>query len=759
MKSQGVYHAIAEMHRDEEAVSAAVATTLLFAGVLSIIGVMLATMIPVINELEGSIERNSMSTQMVDIALETVRLSENGMPGDGTKMELSTLEGKLEWQHLRGGMWMSAGWVKDSSLRIKEINDLDRHLEIRLPGMLLSSICYDDMRLGIEQFFHYRLPAIDGLAIVIPKSGLIQSPSPTNVKVNGIVVDDINPNDFGEYILDSNNETWISTSISSNVLIQKSASEGVNSGASLISPEIKNPTNSMGKSWRLPLQEGNSSVHLVSSESMIINWEANNQFGTETVTVPDTFYSSGSSWSKTFTGDETGILSIQTSSDANILLIQNGSGFTSWPSIYGSYTGRTFLPPVFDGSLILSNPSDDAITFRWGEGSASIPANDTLRIDRPPNEITRTPFLIADDPIQMFWNTDSETEGNIWRKGSLNIVPAWDTGRISGHSYISKTPISGLSRNSDQTFVNLQVAGYLSEWLLEEDEDYSNYSKSFHYEEIESINLAQNEWMNITSNESLDPLRIWESVGSVGLAEVPADGEQRCRTLGIRASGWIPTQLPWYDLGSYSMVDAKKAWNEGHVASSMKIEIFGTEVSDENQILGTAWSFQIPRLSYIFKSSISGLEVATKAGVVLTNHPDVEPTVLLGPIDRAGPGPRFAATVPMISPTSGNSFSQGELEMTLKLNQRFQLTSAVAHEVRRGWDGPYGTALTAYITSSLSHSEDWTISPMRLDLLNDYKGWVPNPTFDSNEAIYHAQGEPIQLSLQVSVIECSIGDV
>ncbi|MEC8589593.1 MAG: hypothetical protein VXY35_05530, partial [Candidatus Thermoplasmatota archaeon] len=53
-----------QMHRDEEAVSAAIATVLLFGGVISIISLMMLTMIPVIEELEGSVERHDMSAQM-----------------------------------------------------------------------------------------------------------------------------------------------------------------------------------------------------------------------------------------------------------------------------------------------------------------------------------------------------------------------------------------------------------------------------------------------------------------------------------------------------------------------------------------------------------------------------------------------------------------------------------------------------------------------------------------------------------------------
>ena len=73
------------LQRDEEAVSAAVATVLLFGGVLSIIGLMMVSLMPVIEELEGSVERHDMSAQMTLLAHETSELSERGMPGDSTQ--------------------------------------------------------------------------------------------------------------------------------------------------------------------------------------------------------------------------------------------------------------------------------------------------------------------------------------------------------------------------------------------------------------------------------------------------------------------------------------------------------------------------------------------------------------------------------------------------------------------------------------------------------------------------------------------------
>ena len=76
-----------ELHRDEEAVSAAIATVLLFGGVISIISLMMLTMIPVIEELEGSVERHDMSAQMMQFNHQTTTLSEQGMPGDVVTQE------------------------------------------------------------------------------------------------------------------------------------------------------------------------------------------------------------------------------------------------------------------------------------------------------------------------------------------------------------------------------------------------------------------------------------------------------------------------------------------------------------------------------------------------------------------------------------------------------------------------------------------------------------------------------------------------
>ena len=85
------------------------------------------------------------------------------------------------------------------------------------------------------------------------------------------------------------------------------------------------------------------------------------------------------------------------------------------------------------------------------------------------------------------------------------------------------------------------------------------------------------------------------------------------------------------------------------------------------------------------------------------------------------------------------------------LLERSQLASISAHEVRRGWDGPYGASIASQDAIDLDSSTDWLTYPGRLDLLNDYVGWV-QPTPTSTESIYHAGGGLVSFNLQMALI-------
>ena len=77
------------------------------------------------------------------------------------------------------------------------------------------------------------------------------------------------------------------------------------------------------------------------------------------------------------------------------------------------------------------------------------------------------------------------------------------------------------------------------------------------------------------------------------------------------------------------------------------------------------------------------------------------------------------------------------MSLDIEMSNRFSLSSTTAYEIRRGWTGPYGEAVTQVGTEGLESSEDWIIYPNRLDLLTDYVGWVPDPGLGTTEAVWH----------------------
>ena len=247
--------------------------------------------------------------------------------------------------------------------------------------------------------------------------------------------------------------------------------------------------------------------------------------------------------------------------------------------------------------------------------------------------------------------------------------------------------------------------------------------------------------------------------GTIGFHEGVHDGARRCVAIGVTASGWIELSIPWPSMGGRSIVDLQQAWTSGDYPASMQIDLYGQIVEEPYTPIGSAWVMQVSRFVYGFESSVTGMEVAMSGGAVLTNHPEYNPTVLAPPLDRGGPGPRFAATIPALHPTSDSASGGGTLSVEVTLSKRTSLASDVAYEVRRGWAEPYGGAIAQSSTQGLEASEDWTIYPGRLDLLTDYVGWVPDPGFGTMESVWHTGGQPIQLSLQVSSLDAHVSEV
>ena len=246
--------------------------------------------------------------------------------------------------------------------------------------------------------------------------------------------------------------------------------------------------------------------------------------------------------------------------------------------------------------------------------------------------------------------------------------------------------------------------------------------------------------------------------GDSGIMILEDEGAMRCIAIDQTASGWISTTLPWKSMNGIPEGQIISAWRDGDHPASIEITLIGVEGDSTHANLATAWAFHISRLTYEFDTSITGLEVAWSAGAIVTNHPELEPTILVGPADRQGPGPRFSATVPSLHPTASSVTGSGTMNLDIELSMRESLASTTAYDVRRGWVGPYGDAVASWSSTGLESSEDWIVNPGRIDLLTDYVGWVPVPTHGPSEAVWHTAGQPIQFNLQISSIDVHISE-
>jgi len=219
--------------------------------------------------------------------------------------------------------------------------------------------------------------------------------------------------------------------------------------------------------------------------------------------------------------------------------------------------------------------------------------------------------------------------------------------------------------------------------------------------------------------------------------------------IDLRASGWIEVSLPWSEVAHLKTSEIRNAWQDGSHFFGVQLSIRGPVGDDPHATLGSAWALHLPRLTYTFDSSVTDLQILTRGGFVGTNHPEYKADVLVPPPSREGPGPRLAATVPVAMPSMDSVGGSTELEMTLTLDVREQVATMTAHEVRRGWDGPYAIAIAAESSAEVEFSSDWLAFPGQVDRLTDYVGWVQtSPTMP--EVVYHAGGESVLFNLQVA---------
>ena len=725
-----------ELHRDDEAVSAAIATVLLFGGVISIISLMMVTMIPVIEELEGSVERHDMAAQMTQFNQQTATLSEQGMPGDVVTQEFVPVDGALSWDVMRSGMWYSTTWEEDHSFRIRDALDFDDMLKIRHPESTTSTACFSDLRLGPDRPYHYTAPTWAESVIFTTKPGLSFPLGPIDVDVlrDGEVQEtaELFVDDVQQWSFD--NADWTLESSQELVVHWLRGGEGTTEAR----PTDAN-ADGLGRSWALPLPAGTSHINIVAEELLMVH--GNGLFGDFTeVALPSELLNVKTKWNKTLELSTAQVVHITTTTNAQLMLsIGDTLGSSTWKSLTGSIHGTSFIPPTQDGYLLLSNPNDEAATVTWRGSGVTIDEKSSYSVAWPPLELDGASNLQSDLPISVTWTSSSSPIG-VFELGAA------DTGMESGlmfNSNHSNTYNLELRSNGEQSTLNIST--------LTENETVLNRG--------ESLRIPINgEAIEVETVKGHGIYALVES-GTIGLEESLHDGARRCVSIDITASGWVDVSMPWSSMGGRSIIDLQEAWRSGTYPASLHIELYGLIVEEPFTPIGSAWVMQISRFVYEFESSVTGMEVAMSGGAVVTNHPEFNPTVLAPPADRGGPGPRFAATIPALHPTSDSAVGGGVLSMEVTLTKRTSLASDVAYEVRRGWAEPYGKAIAQSSTDGLEGSEDWTIYPGRLDLLNDYVGWVPDPGFGTVESVWHTAGQPIQFSLQISTLDAHVSEV
>jgi hypothetical protein len=729
------------MHRrkDDDAVSAAIATVLLFAGVLSIISGMLVTITPVINEKHGSIERQAMAGQMTDLALETVKLSESGLPGDSASMPLRPHTGELGWDFAHGGTWYSVAYTEDGSLRLDDLLDVDDDVRIRYPSGEVSAVCFSDLRASGNALWNYRLPATDGTVRVTPLNSLQLPLGVTEVTfstASGSTEVELADGQSSAFTVSS--DTWVRSESPLRVMFER----GVG-GATLIEPNFANPQDGTGRSWTIPLPAGTVSAHFVTDSLSSVDWSLGALGGSGQTT------GTAAAWTNSWSASAGDVLSIESGMPGRLLLVwgDSESGATMWPDIEGSFAGTNFLLPGADGSVLIENTQSSPISIQIAGLYQSVPGDGLLRVDWQDGAATIT----ASGPVQIHWLADSNASGAV-RAGSLELIAASDTGHSSGTAHSFQTPESSgdveliLQPATPSTSLTLftSIQGNVSPQVILNSSTFSQVVPL-----TPSASGLARSAVNQTDGIVDGPYRLIASAGDDGWLEVRQDGEERCITVGTRASGWMEMLLPWENLGGASDGFVNEAWRTGDHPLGIGVDLFGPTGSDPHSSLASAWGAHLPRLNYRFESSVSNMEIGFRGGFVGTNHPEFHAEVLVQPPSREGPGPRLAVTIPLTIPTTTSSFGAGDVELTVSLHQRVQLASVLAHEIRRGWDGPYGSAIAADASTELAFSTDWLTFPGDVERLDDYVGWV-QLTHASTEAIYHAAGEPILFNLQLA---------
>ena len=443
-----------QVRNNEEAVSAAVATVLLFAIVLSIISGMMAMIVPTMAELQGAVDRESMEGQFTDLAQETVRLSETGLPGDIAEMTIQPHTGDIGWDIRKEGTWYTASLHENQSLRLKGLNDLDSSFQHRYPNGHVSSACLTDLRAYSQALNIYESPALNGTLLLTPMSNLQQPLEPTIVNHEGDKYR-LNP---GEIF--STGSTNIEPAIIESSNTMRALFVQGESGIATYSPDSPSPE-AKGRAWTIPLPAGEVEFVLYGEESFESTMKINDEVSSYTSTTLSSEGPAGSSGrisTASFSYDVSSeqVAIITSTADTRLIILRSGNTTQGTSAILdwtGSTIGTEFLLPSVSEDIIIHNPGLETSAVLMNGFYHSVGARESLRL--------------SIDSIGGWISSNQEVEIHLVRGGSedsilngLDTLYPTSTGRTSGSSW--ENIITGSTMKTSVVFQRLGIDAEVS---------------------------------------------------------------------------------------------------------------------------------------------------------------------------------------------------------------------------------------------------------------------------------------------------------
>jgi len=425
------------------------------------------------------------------------------------------------------------------------------------------------------------------------------------------------------------------------------------------------------------------------------------------------------------------------------------AGATIIEGIHGLSVSKNHALPPIEGTLIIDNPNGFTVTSVVAGSGYTLPSTSSIRI--PWSGVGDTTMYSTEPVMVEYLSTTDDTAVGSWRPSSLSHLGAQDTLTSSGTIFKAATRTGGADPTAPTGDVTTQFLSLAGQEATLTPSVTLNAS-------VPTLSAEPDEFGTghaVTS--TAQPLRSLIQVGEDGTVSLHPWGLDRCIRIAERSSGWLRITLPW--TSSFDVTTNALAMTDSpHLPTGISAVVYST-VDGQMQATTSAWIIPLPALEYRFPSSNREHTIRSAGGVLSTDHPEYDLRAMESPAARSGPGPRLSIAVPVVHPSADSEKGTGLFNTVLTLDQRVVLVRDTVHEVRRGWFGQDARAIVTKEVTSLTSSEDWLVMPGSTEFLNDYSGWVPDPSTPyATETIYHVQGRAIIFGLQTTMISITLED-